>query len=45
MSTEAPTKSVFEGDYDPQETAEWIESLRYVLDAKGADRVRFLLRS
>ncbi|HYW78317.1 MAG TPA: pyruvate dehydrogenase (acetyl-transferring), homodimeric type [Thermoguttaceae bacterium] len=30
-------------DTDPQETAEWIESLRYVIDADGADRAAFLI--
>lgn len=31
------------GDVDPGETAEWIESLRGVLDAYGPERVKFLL--
>ena len=31
------------GDTDPAETAEWLESLRYVLETKGPDRVRYLL--
>ena len=30
-------------DIDAVETAEWLESLRYVLQAKGPERVRFLL--
>ena len=30
-------------DFDPAETAEWLESLQYVLEAKGPERVRFLL--
>ena len=30
-------------DLDPAETAEWLESLQYVLEAKGAERVKFLL--
>jgi len=32
------------GDADPAETAEWLESLQYVLETKGPDRVRFLLQ-
>jgi len=32
------------GDIDPAETAEWLESLQYVLETKGADRVRYLLQ-
>src|SRR5438552_13153771 len=32
-----------ENDPDPGETAEWLEALRYVLDAKGAQRVSYLL--
>ncbi len=31
-------------DLDPQETAEWLESLKYVLDSKGPERVNFLLK-
>jgi pyruvate dehydrogenase E1 component len=31
------------GDTDPSETAEWLESLRYVLQAKGPQRVSYLL--
>ncbi len=30
-------------DSDPAETAEWVESLQYVLDSKGPDRVHHLL--
>ena len=32
-----------DGDVDPAETAEWLESLQYVLETKGPDRVRYLL--
>nr|WP_231691266.1 pyruvate dehydrogenase (acetyl-transferring), homodimeric type [Aureliella helgolandensis] len=32
-------------DTDPAETAEWLSSLEYVLKSKGADRVKFLLKS
>jgi pyruvate dehydrogenase E1 component len=32
-----------ENDPDPQETAEWLESLRYVLESKGPERVSYLL--
>jgi len=31
------------GDSDPAETAEWLESLAYVLDEKGPERAQFLL--
>ncbi|MBX7075259.1 MAG: pyruvate dehydrogenase (acetyl-transferring), homodimeric type [Pirellulales bacterium] len=30
-------------DTDPAETAEWLESLQFVLDAKGPERVSYLL--
>jgi pyruvate dehydrogenase E1 component len=32
-------------DPDPQETAEWLESLGYVLESKGPERVRQLLQA
>ncbi len=32
-------------DLDPAETAEWTGSLDYVLKSKGADRVKFLLKT
>src|SRR5262245_12643401 len=32
-----------ENDPDPAETAEWLEGLRYVLSAKGPERVSYLL--
>ncbi len=31
-------------DVDPTETAEWIESLDYVMKSKGPDRVKYLLK-
>ena len=31
------------GDSDPQETAEWLESLEYVIDTAGERRAAFLL--
>lgn len=31
------------GDVDPAETKEWLESLQYVLQAKGPERARYLL--
>ena len=31
-------------DIDPTETAEWVESLDYVLKSKGAERVKYLLK-
>ena len=39
----APQKSPIPGDVDPAETAEWLESLDYVLEKKGPQRVRQLL--
>jgi pyruvate dehydrogenase E1 component len=30
-------------DFDPAETAEWLQSLQYVLETKGPERVKFLL--
>ncbi len=30
-------------DIDPAETSEWLESLEYVLNARGAERVKFSL--
>ena len=30
-------------DADPSETAEWVDSLQYVLKSKGPDRVKYLL--
>ncbi|MBX3413767.1 MAG: pyruvate dehydrogenase (acetyl-transferring), homodimeric type [Pirellulales bacterium] len=30
-------------DVDPEETAEWLESLQYTLESKGPDRVSYLL--
>ncbi len=38
-----PPKSPILGDVDPSETAEWLESLNYVLRSKGPERVRELL--
>ncbi|PQO28628.1 pyruvate dehydrogenase (acetyl-transferring), homodimeric type [Bremerella cremea] len=35
--------STFAADVDPAETQEWLDSLDYVLEGKGEDRVRFLL--
>ncbi|MEP7153745.1 MAG: pyruvate dehydrogenase (acetyl-transferring), homodimeric type, partial [Nitrospira sp.] len=31
-----------QADDDPQETQEWLDSLEYVLDAKGTDRATYL---
>ncbi len=33
---------IFEGDRNPCESAEWLESLEFALEDGGADRVRFL---
>ena len=38
-----PPKSPIPGDTDPVETAEWLESLDYVLESKGPERVQQLL--
>ncbi|WP_409994652.1 pyruvate dehydrogenase (acetyl-transferring), homodimeric type, partial [Blastopirellula marina] len=35
--------ATFAADVDPAETQEWLDSLDYVLEGKGEDRVRFLL--
>src|SRR5438132_1661030 len=31
------------GDVDPDETAEWLDSLQYTLETKGPERVNYLL--
>jgi pyruvate dehydrogenase E1 component len=41
MAGEQPTAGVI--DTDPAETEEWLESLRYVLESKGPERVSYLL--
>ncbi|HTQ38071.1 MAG TPA: pyruvate dehydrogenase (acetyl-transferring), homodimeric type [Pirellulales bacterium] len=38
--TNQPSSTV---DSDPPETVEWLDSLRYVLESKGPERVNFLL--
>ena len=38
-----PPKSPIPGDSDPVETTEWLESLDYVLESKGPQRVQQLL--
>ncbi|MBI2824718.1 MAG: pyruvate dehydrogenase (acetyl-transferring), homodimeric type [Planctomycetia bacterium] len=40
---QAETVNARGDDTDPAETAEWLESLRYVLEAKGPERLRYLL--
>ncbi|MEC7501997.1 MAG: pyruvate dehydrogenase (acetyl-transferring), homodimeric type [Planctomycetota bacterium] len=42
MATDVKTSNSGQ-DVDPAETAEWLESLRYVLEQKGPERVRYLL--
>src|ERR1019366_5996390 len=32
-------------DLDPEETAEWLDSLEAVIDAEGVDRAHFLLKN
>jgi len=39
----APTNGAPRGDVDPTETAEWLESLEYVLKSKGHERAAYLL--
>ncbi|HYO25969.1 MAG TPA: pyruvate dehydrogenase (acetyl-transferring), homodimeric type, partial [Lacipirellulaceae bacterium] len=39
----AEVRSLIPGDSDPIETAEWLESLDYVLESKGPERVQQLL--
>ncbi len=41
--TPADENKLVAHDVDPQETAEWVDSLRYVLESKGSQRVRYLL--
>lgn len=38
------TDGSFDGDTDIQETEEWLEALEDVIEIKGADRTRYLLR-
>ena len=38
-----PQRSPIVGDTDPAETGEWLESLDYVLESKGPERVKQLL--
>ncbi|MDA0659405.1 MAG: pyruvate dehydrogenase (acetyl-transferring), homodimeric type [Planctomycetota bacterium] len=41
---ESPIESVANPvDSDPQETQEWLESLQYILETRGAERAQFLL--
>src|SRR5918995_6219808 len=42
---ELKTASPIPDDVDPAETAEWLESLDYVLEHKGPERVRELLEA
>jgi pyruvate dehydrogenase E1 component len=42
MTTFAPTP-LFAHDPDPQETREWVDAMRGVLDAEGSDRARQLI--
>ena len=42
MATDVKTSNTGQ-DIDPAETAEWLESLRYVLEQKGPERVSYLL--
>ena len=42
VHAEEPEQQTVE-DIDPQETTEWLDSLRYVLESKGPERVNYLL--
>ncbi len=42
--TSSGQRLVQQGDTDPSETAEWLDSLGYVLKSKGRDRVNYLLQ-
>ena len=44
-NTNAIPQSPIPGDVDPSETAEWLESLDYVLESKGPERVKQLLEA
>jgi pyruvate dehydrogenase E1 component len=44
LQLDTPAPSV-EGDIDPEETAEWLDSLEGVLRSQGPDRARFLLEA
>ncbi len=43
MAAEIDTKKSASGDIDPAETGEWLDSLKYVLESKGPQRVQYLL--
>ena len=43
MATADTIPSPIPNDIDPAETAEWLESLDYVLESKGPERVKELL--
>lgn len=43
MATSDIERSRVPNDADPAETNEWLESLQYVLDREGPERVKFLL--
>ena len=40
-----PADGVVAVDADPTETQEWLDSLRYVLESRGADRASYLLHA
>src|SRR5690606_9349522 len=44
-STQMLHNSPIPDDPDPQETSEWLESLSYVLESKGPERVKQLLQA
>ncbi len=43
IETEVAAETLRPRDVDPQETAEWVESLEAVIDAHGPERAQFLL--
>ncbi|HUS39262.1 MAG TPA: pyruvate dehydrogenase (acetyl-transferring), homodimeric type, partial [Pirellulales bacterium] len=42
MASDIETKPI-PSDVDPSETSEWLESLQYVLESRGPERVQYLL--
>ncbi|MDH3718248.1 MAG: pyruvate dehydrogenase (acetyl-transferring), homodimeric type [Planctomycetota bacterium] len=43
MASDIETTKPASGDVDPAETAEWLDSMKYVLESKGPQRVQYLL--
>ncbi|HEY1064521.1 MAG TPA: pyruvate dehydrogenase (acetyl-transferring), homodimeric type, partial [Pirellulales bacterium] len=43
LTPSVPATTVLPDDGDPRETAEWLESLEYVLESAGPERISYLL--